>query len=259
MRVGVIGLGSIGRRHVGNLQALGCDVVTWDLALGPYQTAQDFLDCADPDAVVIASPWNQHLEGVEAALAEKLPFFIEKPLGSLEQLPRWRDIAQMDLPINQVGYQCRFHLKLKALRDFVPNPTGGQFVCGCDPVTWPGQSYGPLLLEASHDLDLALHCGAPTDDVWGYPEEIHFGNDSWSVHIRRSAEYFRMWSLGSDPADASVAFRSPEELGTDMYRDELAHFLECVRENKPTSVPLADGLRVLEVVAQVEALCPSSR
>ena len=47
----------------------------------------------------------------------------------------------------------------------------------------------------------------------------------------------------------SVEYRDPAELGTEMYTAAMAHFLECVREGRQTEIPLADGVRVLEVIA----------
>jgi predicted dehydrogenase len=249
MRIGVLGLGSIGRRHVGNLLALGCDVVGSDVSESARERVRsEFPSVEIPggnmghlDAVVIATPWDQHLASVEAALRVRMPFFVEKPLGSLEQLPRWREIAAMDLPINQVGYMLRFHETYLAMRRLIPEPTGGQFNCHFNMNTWPGGAYGPMNLEASHELDLALDCGLSYD----------------AVTVRDDAPYLRGWYLERVGASVEASFDSAEELGTDMYRAELEHFLSCVREQTPTSVPLADGLRVLEAVAQVETLCQS--
>lgn len=221
--------------------------------MGPEHgwTPQDF------DALVIATPWDRHLEYVEAAIACRTPFFIEKPLGSLEQLPRWRAIAQMDLPVNQVGYQCRFHPKAHAMKLLFPDATWGRFRCQCQ----LSDRYGPFLLEAvSHDLDLALWLGASptvasvnTQHHDGLMQRAELGQ--FSVEYAERADYLRLWSVGTwSDLGAEVSFDSPEALGDQMYRDEMAHFLECVRENKPTICPLADGLRVLEVVQQVEAL-----
>jgi predicted dehydrogenase len=185
-------------------------------------------------AMVIASPWDTHIKWVEVAVERQLPFFVEKPLGSLEQLPRWREIAAMDLPVNQVGYNLRFHPRYLAMRQMVPKPTGGAFCCDFDMSRWPGKAYGPPELEASHELDLALDCGLTSDSV-----TLNSGEEN----------YYRGWLVHDDTALAECWFQSAEELGDQMYLDEMAHFLECVREQKPTRVPLSDGLRVLEAIA----------
>jgi predicted dehydrogenase len=276
MRVAVIGCGSIGRRHIRTLLAGGCDAI---LAFDVDQTALQRAKAEYPavnisgaavavdegcvDALVIATPWHAHLEWVERAVGCGLAFFVEKPLGSLEQIPRWRQIAAMDLQVNQVGYQCRFHPKAQAMKSLFPAPVGGGARCLVNTRTWPGRQYGPFLLEASHDLDLALWLGAPAqvqriDRHASGSDIIALGRD-WSVEMADGArDYYRAWFVNGDfDTGANVRFHSPDELGDQMYIDELAHFLDCVREHKPTICPLSDGLRVLEVCAQVEAMCRS--
>lgn len=266
MRVGLCGLGSIGRRHLGNLLALGAEVVAFDISPESVKAAQaehpharyvDALPFAGLDALVIATPIGNHLRWVEEAVARKLPFFVEKSIGALDQLPRWREIAAMDLPVNQVGYNLRFHPKLASLRAHVEGATAGQFFLDCDMSKWPGGSYGPMLLECSHEIDLALYCGAPDtiDQSESVDMEASFWLGPWYVVISGDVlQYHRQWTLTRKGAEASAFFYSPADLGVEMYHAEMAHFLECVREQKPTICPLADGLRVLEVCRQVEEM-----
>lgn len=274
MRVAVIGCGSIGRRHVGNLLALGCEVFALDSDGGATHRAKRehprltigiprSFD-GDIDAAVIATPWHNHLTWVEWAIRMQIPFFVEKPLGSLEQLPRWRELAALDLPINQVGYQCRFHPKAQALKDMAISvtPDYGTFYCDVNMRTWPG-AYGPLLLEASHDLDLMLWLGAEPRVVHCIQRDgsigLYLGSARWLLRLRDGRPYYRAWSMGvfGDGGGSLVEFTAPEALGDELYRAEMAHFLDCVRNQTPTLVPLADGLKVLEVCAQVETRCPS--
>lgn len=260
MKVGLVGLGSIGRRHLGNLLDLGCDVVAFDVstearskAEASYPNARyvDSLPFAGLDAIVIATPIGNHLRWVEEAVARKLPFFVEKALGTLDQLPRWREIAAMELPVNQVGYNLRFQPKaerFKSWRDAI----GGTFTLRCDMASWPGQSYGSPLLECSHEIDLALWCGAPPVVTYAKDGSVVLG-ESWWVSITTDAPgYWRDWSITNGVMGYQWAFDSPEDIGETMYHFEMAHFLECVREQKPTICPLSDGLKVLEVCAQIE-------
>lgn len=272
MRVAVIGCGSIGRRHIGNLLALGCGVLAMDpnadavasategakrFWMGPQHgwTPEDF------DALVIAAPWDKHLDYVEAAVDCRKPFFVEKPLGSLDQLHRWREIAAMNLPVNQVGYQLRFQEKAKALKTLAPNPRVVDLVCWVDMSTWPGRSYGPFLLEASHEIDLAMWFGARCNRVEylnGGHEYVLGDTDSMvkRVSLSNRPGYSRTWRVGSVGNAPSVHFRSPAELGDQMYHDEVAHFLARVRGERDLgdACDLPQALRVLEVCAQVEQM-----
>lgn len=269
LRLACVGTGSIGRRHIANLVALGCAVAAYDLSADAlngvpagasrHLFALDAFPITEYDAVVIATPWDQHLALVELAVETRTPFFVEKPLGSLEQLPQWRAMAKRNLPINQVGYMLRFHPEYICLRERNTHPRSGAFMCECDMNTWPGGPYGPPLLECSHELDLMLSSGAPNVVPDTYEDStglFRLWMGPWAFQLRYEClRYRREWALGT----SRVKFKSSKQLGTKMYVDEMAHFLQCIREHTATSVPLADGLRVLEVCAHVEALCPSSR
>lgn len=265
LKVGVIGLGSAGRRHVGNLLALGCQVYGSDRSPGACQIAKAqypalSLEYAQQklDALVIATPWDTHLDWVEKAIWARIPFFVEKPLGSLEQLPRWRQLTWTELPINQVGYQLRFHGVVAEMLRRVPNPSRGGFHVECDMSSWPGRDYGPPLLEMSHEIDLARSFGADAkvthvnvEDDW---TEFELG-ERWALRFNsRSNRYMRSWDISGGGYGYMWRFESPDEFGDQMYRDEMAHFLDCVRTQQPTRVSLSEGVIVLEICAQVEEL-----
>jgi predicted dehydrogenase len=273
VRVAVIGCGSMGRRHIRNLLALGCDVDAYDpdslsraqariddCHLRVYAIRHDRIDVDQcPDAYVIATPVTHHLLWVEEAVRSRTPFFVEKPLGTLEQLPRWRELANQDLPTNQVGYNLRFQRHAQQLHAAVaPAPRYIECYLHCDMRTWPGKHYGPMLLECSHEIDLALWCGAPNIVSKAFrtntSAHIYLGHNARVIINDAVADYYREWSASGEIYGYRRSFIAPEELGDEMYRDEIAHFISCVREQKPTRCPLTDGLRVLEVCAQVEAV-----
>ena len=88
MRFGVVGLGSMGKRRVRDLRALGHDVVGFDPREDRRQQAADLfgvptvpnfegLVAARPDALVISTPPDRHLEYYERSYAARLPFFSE--------------------------------------------------------------------------------------------------------------------------------------------------------------------------------------
>jgi predicted dehydrogenase len=88
MRFGVVGLGSMGKRRVRDLSALGHETVGFDLRpdrnkeahqLYSISTVTKFADllAADPDAIVISTPPDQHLAYYERSFEAGLPFFSE--------------------------------------------------------------------------------------------------------------------------------------------------------------------------------------
>lgn len=270
MRVAIIGCGSIGTRHLKNALALGCEVTAYDSDPARQSALRtEFPDVsvlgvepiAPPppaDAVIVATPYDQHLAIVQGAVWSRMPLFVEKPLGSLDQIEDWRRLVEQSQGlVTQVGYQCRFHPKARAMKLLFPTPASASFGCFVDMKTWPGKSYGPLWVEASHDLDMALWLGAEPRVACVSAFGVNLGDD-WSVDIRESDHYLRWWSVGTDSEGATVEFDSPDALGDQMYVDELAHFLDCVQSGRQTLCPLGDGLRVLEVCAEIERLAGKS-
>jgi predicted dehydrogenase len=88
MRIGIIGLGSMGKRRTRDLLSLGCEVVLFDgradrIAEGqkmfnaPAVSSFDALVETKPDALVISVPPDQHLEYYERSFQARLPFFSE--------------------------------------------------------------------------------------------------------------------------------------------------------------------------------------
>lgn len=218
----------------------------------------------DADAWVIATPYDWHLAWAKQAVQCNRHFFVEKPLGSLEQIPQWRALVkQAKGVITQVGYQCRWQAEAQKLHALLPRATGGTFGCAVDMRTWPGSSYGDPLLECSHEIDLALWCGAPPNvtsaRLADHAYIIELGK-TWTIATNtRSGDYKRAWSVWNDKTTLEPPpFRSALELGDEMYRAELAHFLDCVRTGQETACPLRHGARVLEVCQQAMALAKTT-
>ncbi|MBK6933078.1 MAG: Gfo/Idh/MocA family oxidoreductase [Saprospirales bacterium] len=121
MKILIVGLGSIGRRHLKNLAALGirkfavqtrgrCPLPSEDLPpFLPADTLEEALDW-QPDAVFVCNPTALHLETALAAAKAGCHLFLEKPvshsLGGLEELDLAATRRQLTV---QVGFQFRFH------------------------------------------------------------------------------------------------------------------------------------------------------
>lgn len=97
LRYGVIGVGSMGREHISNIKVMGGATVTAicdphrpsvDAALEMVPKAAVFsdhrslLDSGLIDAVVIATPNDNHVAVLKDALATDLAVFVEKPLAT---------------------------------------------------------------------------------------------------------------------------------------------------------------------------------
>ena len=162
----VIGQGSIGRRHAGNLEALGREVraLSWrGLAPGDLETALE-----GALGAVIATATGVRLELVRLCAGRDVPVYIEKPLAF-----RRRDLAALLEAAEPVaarsvaGYMMRYHPAFLA-QVAVPlaAPYGFSFEIGHDVRQWRanwrfGDSYaalaegGGVLLDLCHELDMA--------------------------------------------------------------------------------------------------------
>ncbi len=132
MKFLIAGLGSIGRRHLRNLAALGqTDILLYrthhstlddeELALYPMETDLGAALAQKPDALIISNPTALHMGVAVPAARQGCALFIEKPLAY-----RPEDLAELEAAL-QTGkspvfsaYQFRFNpglAKVKQLLD----------------------------------------------------------------------------------------------------------------------------------------------
>ncbi|MGB9674218.1 MAG: Gfo/Idh/MocA family protein [Anaerolineales bacterium] len=191
MRVLIVGLGSIGRRHLQNLLALGVK----DIALLrsgkstlPEQNLADFptfynLQSAldyHPDAVVIANPSALHLSVAIPFARQGCHLFLEKPIShTLDGVELLKKIVEQNHNKVLVGFQFRFHPLLQKMKQLLDeNRIGrplwarahwGEYLPNWHPWEDYRQSYsarqelgGGVLLTLCHPFDyLAWFFGKP--------------------------------------------------------------------------------------------------
>lgn len=163
--IAVIGAGSIGRRHVANLQSLNAD--TDSIAWRDFDRAT-FEKRTDIKGLVIATATDVRLELVQMAANMNIPVYIEKPLhwthdGVAEIYDTLGDLAQRSM----IGYMARYHPVVQALAaQDLSDIYGFTFEIGHDVRQWRQnwsfpQSYaaraggGGVLLDLCHEIDLA--------------------------------------------------------------------------------------------------------
>ncbi|WP_375281265.1 Gfo/Idh/MocA family protein [Pseudooctadecabacter sp.] len=166
MVIAVIGAGSIGRRHVGNLQDLGATVegIAWrDFDRGSFEKRSDI------KGIVIATATDVRLDPVQMAAQMGVPVYVEKPLhwtreGVAEIYDTLGDLTHRSM----LGFMARYHpvVQVLAARD-VSDVYGFTFEIGHDvrqwrqnwafPKTYAAKAQGGgVLLDLSHELDMAL-------------------------------------------------------------------------------------------------------
>ena len=122
MKILIVGLGSVGQRHVRILSKLGNASFIY-VPSGAYSTKQEFLSQyrvsvmnsleeglqQNPDCGIIANANTGHVSTAKHFLEQRLPFLIEKPVStSLDGLGDIVDrVSSMQLPV-LVGFQLRY-------------------------------------------------------------------------------------------------------------------------------------------------------
>lgn len=184
-RVALVGLGSIGRRHLRLLKQLRpeVDVILvrsghgsrWAeeaLAAESVTSIEDVIR-KGVDAAIISTPAPHHVPQATKLLGAGLPLLIEKPLShNMDDVQGLNALAkQMRVPV-LVGYVLRYSMGLRCFHEMlvggrVGSPLDATIDCGSFLPDWrPGQDYrttasarpelgGGVLLELSHELDYA--------------------------------------------------------------------------------------------------------
>jgi predicted dehydrogenase len=177
-RAVVVGQGSMGRRRLESLRALGVEAaaLTRDGSAGSLSSREEADDWG-ADAVVVCSPTGRHLEDVRWALEGGRHVFVEKPLAaSLDGVDELVELAEGSGLRLAVGYNLRFHPGLETIRAAIESGSigrllsarleVGQFLPDWHPDEDYRESYvaqarlgGGALLTLSHELDLAIWIG----------------------------------------------------------------------------------------------------
>lgn len=122
MRVGIAGLGTMGRAHARNVEGLGHEVVAGvdvsrscresfgaDLGAATYENHEAMLADGEVDAVIITTPNRFHEEIAVAALERDCGVLVEKPLAhTVESAERIAAAADCSESFCMVGFHNRF-------------------------------------------------------------------------------------------------------------------------------------------------------
>jgi predicted dehydrogenase len=192
LRILVIGAGSIGRRHAGNLVALGAEVDLYDInrSLAQYVCADvrcrqiDDMDQALKNnrysAAIVCTPNNLHIPVAKKVVESSINVFVEKPLSNsrdgVEDLVKGVDKRGL---IAMAGFNLRYEPGLQYLKKIL-NPEKiafGRLEFGSYLPSWrPGSDYraiysanrsmgGGIILDDVHEIDYACW-------LMGYPEKV---------------------------------------------------------------------------------------
>jgi len=197
-KIGIIGLGSIGRRHARMLKQLGVDEIRalrtkkGVLKAKPdeFIELQEFTDekefYSGLDGVIISNPTSLHVETALTAAQKGLPVFIEKPIS--DTIAKAKPLEKYQSQII-VGYCFRFSGFVNFIKQFIASGNIGRvykatFVRSYYLPKWhPYADYrkeytarkdlgGGVLRTLSHEIDLMLYLfGYPISTI-GYTDKV---------------------------------------------------------------------------------------
>ena len=131
MKFLIAGLGSIGRRHLRHLIALGQeDILLYrthqstlpdeDLKNFPVETDLQRALAWGPDAVIVSNPTALHLDAAFPAVEAGCHLFLEKPVShSLERLDEFQTLVAKKQVEVLVGFQFRYHPGLRKIKEIL--------------------------------------------------------------------------------------------------------------------------------------------
>ncbi|MEJ5313542.1 MULTISPECIES: Gfo/Idh/MocA family protein [Anaerolinea] len=140
MKVLIAGFGSIGRRHLRNLRALGVEDILLlrshrstlpddEIAGLPVETDIHAALAHRPDAVIVANPTALHLQVAIPAAEQGCSILMEKPIAdSTEEIPALRQALESGGGQLLVGFQFRFHPTLQKAAQLLADGAIGRVV-----------------------------------------------------------------------------------------------------------------------------------
>jgi predicted dehydrogenase len=201
MKFLIVGLGSIGRRHLRNLIALGeHDIILFrtnhsTLDLEEFSSIPVFhdLDAAlgeGPDGVVISNPTALHLDAAIPAAKAGCAILMEKPVShNFERIEELKSSLKRGEGNLLMGFQFRFHPTLRKVAEWVQQGEIGRplsFICqwgeylpGWHPWEDYRQSYaartdlgGGVLRTLCHPLDYLGWIFGDATLRWGFTSKV---------------------------------------------------------------------------------------
>ena len=206
MRFVIAGLGSIGRRHLRNLLALGeRDIILYrshrstlpDAELDGFPEETDLGAALDhkPDAVIVSNPTALHMDVALPAARAGCALLLEKPIahnldeGMQESLSALRQVVTAQRAPVLVGFQFRFHPGLHQVKQLLQDGAigrplsvrahWGEYLPGWHPWEDYRQGYsaradlgGGVVLTLSHPLDYLRWLLGEAQVAWAVTDRL---------------------------------------------------------------------------------------
>ena len=256
MKYLIAGLGSIGRRHMRNLIALGeKDIVLFrtrkatmpDDELAGFPVETDFHEALKkhkPDAVIVGNPTSIHLDIAIPAAEAGCAILLEKPISnSTERLDQFESAVKKSGSKVLVAFQFRFHPGLMRAKQLISDGEIGRIISAHVhfgeylPAWHPWEDYrqgyaaradmgGGVVLTQCHSLDYLPWLVGKVRSAWGFTGKL----SDLEVDVEDTAEIglrFESGALGN--------------LHLDFNQQPPAHRFEIIGTKGTIKWDLSDG------------------
>ena len=257
MKFLIAGLGSIGRRHLRNLIALGeTDIVLLrtrratlpDDELAGYPVETDLAEALErhrPEAVIVANPTSMHLDVAIPAARAGCHILLEKPVShSLDRLDILQGAAQNGGSRILVGFQFRYHPTLNKARELIGSGAlgkiltvhahWGEYLPQWHPWEDYRQSYaarpelgGGVIVTLTHPLDYLRYLLGDVESLWSFNGHI----SPLDVNVEDAAEIGLRFANGAVGGVHVNYFQRPP-----VHRLEIAGTYGTLRWNNADGV-----------------------
>ena len=276
MKFLIAGLGSVGRRHMRNLVALGeKDIVLLrshratlpddELAGYPVETdLREALKKHKPDAVIVANPTSLHLDTAIPAAEAGCHILLEKPISySTERLDQLEKVVKKSGSKILIAFQFRFHPSLIKAKQLISDGEIGRVISAHVhfgeylPAWHPWEDYrkgyaaradmgGGVVLTQCHALDYLPWLVGKVKSVWGFTAKL----SDLEVDVEDTAKIglrFESGALGSLHLDFNQQPSSHrfEVIGTKgTLKWDLSNGATRIYRASPESLAISTGMGI---------------
>ncbi len=324
IKVGFIGCGGIGQRHLRNIDKIPevevvatCDInkeAAERVALSHHcPTFTDYHEMIRKiklDAVIITIPPFAHSDEVQLAAKKNIHIFIEKPIAlNMDLASEMVEAVEKYKVKSQVGFMWRFSPVIEELKKMIDSGRAGQlglfiaeYYCNSLHTRWwreKKKSGGQLTEQAIHFVDLARYLFGEAESVASMMNNIfHRELENYtSEDIGSTIIKFKNGAIASInasngaipgqwlapchivtqnitvdfdsleiPASRAIFYYTGEELvkktvesDKDFYLAELADFVNAIKTDNKTRIPMIEGAKALEITLAANESAEISR
>ncbi|MCS7166580.1 MAG: Gfo/Idh/MocA family oxidoreductase [Gemmatales bacterium] len=235
LRIGVVGLGHMGKEHVRVVASLpeaqlvavaDLDAVTRETISRKYQVPAfaDHCHLLDlVDAAIIAVPTSAHRDVARDFLAHGIPCLVEKPLAScLEHADELVELSHRHGALLQVGHIERFN---PALEDLERRQLRPRFIQGQRLSSYSGRclDVGVVLDLMIHDLDVALALvRQPVIEVHAVGVSLFGGHEdiaeAWLTFANGTVATLTASRVSTKPSRRMIAYAPDSYVEIDFFK-----------------------------------------